>query len=73
MTEPGSAEQQIEERVDRMISELDEFCALAANPETADLIEGQKIALGMANTRMQLILAFLTARKPGSLRIVRNG
>jgi hypothetical protein len=71
MSEPGSAEQQIEERCLRMIDELDELCAMATNPETADLIEKQKIAIGQIITRVQLVASFLMARDPGKLRVVR--
>lgn len=71
--EPRSAEQQIEERIDRMITELDELCCMASNKETVDLVEGQSIALGQLQTRIQLVLSFLAARKPISFRIVRNG
>lgn len=74
MTEPGqSAEEQIERKCDWLLRELDELCALASNHETSDLIEGQKIAVGMMQTRCQLILSFLLARKPSGLRIVQNG
>lgn len=69
----NSAETQIERRVDFIIRELDEFCRLATNRETADLIEGQSPALGQIQTRIQLILSFVAARKPTSFRIIRNG
>lgn len=72
MREPVlSAEEQIERKVDWIIRELDELCALASNHETVDLVDGQKIAMGQMQTRVQLILSFLLARHPGQLRIVR--
>lgn len=68
-----SAEEQIERRVDFILRELDEFCAMAANSETIDLIEREKIGLGQIITRSQLIASFLMARTAGKLRIVKNG
>lgn len=74
MSEPDpvlSAEEQTERKVDAIIRELDEFCAMANNPETVDLVEGQKIAFGQMMVRIQLIMGFLLARKPATFRIVR--
>jgi hypothetical protein len=74
MTEPGmSAEEQIERRADFLIRELDEFCALATNEETVDLIEREKIAIGQILIRAQLVASFLMARHPSKLRVVSNG
>lgn len=67
-----SAEEQIEQRVDRMISELDELCRLATDPETVDLIAGQKIAIGQIVTRAQLVASFLMARHAPKLKMVQN-
>lgn len=66
-----SAEEQIERKVDAIIRELDEMCAMATHPETVDLIASQKIAFGQMLVRMQLILSFILASKPTTLRIVR--
>jgi len=74
MAEPDpvlSAEEQIERKVDAIIRELDEFCGMANNPETVDLVEGQKIAFGQMMIRIHLIMGFLLARKPATFRIVR--
>jgi hypothetical protein len=74
MAEPDpvlSAEEQIERKVDAIIRELDEMCAMATHPETVDLIASQKIAFGQMLVRMQLILSFILASKPTTLRIVR--
>jgi len=67
------AEVQIEYRLDCIIRELDEMCGLAANPETIDLIERQRIAIGQILTRAQLIASFLMARQPSQLRVIHNG
>lgn len=65
------AETQIEYRMDCVLRELDEFMAMAANPETVDLIDRNKIMMGQIMTRSQLIGAFLMARntKPGLRQI----
>lgn len=74
MGEPAeTAELQIERRADFIIRELDEFCAMASNTETIDLIEREKIAIGQILTRAQLVASFLMMRHPGKLRIVHNG
>jgi len=62
--EAETAEVQMERRVDSIIRELDELCAFAANPETADLVQGQRIGVGQIITRAQLIGSFLMARQP---------
>lgn len=72
MTIPGSAEQQIEERIDRMVSEFDELCALATNAETIDLVQGQAIGIGQCAFRANLILSFLEARKTPRFRLVSH-
>lgn len=66
------AETQIEYRLDCIIRELDEMCALASNPETVDLIEQNKIAVGQIMTRAQLIASHLKLREEGApkLRII---
>lgn len=66
-----SAEEQIERKVDWIVRELDELCAMANNPETIDLVERQKIAFGQMMIRVQLIMGFLLARKQMPFRIVR--
>lgn len=71
LEEGQSAEEQIERRLDYIVRELDEFCAMANNPETVDLIEGQRIAVGQIVTRAQLIAAFLMSRQPAPTHIRR--
>lgn len=69
-----NADIQMERRCDSIIRDLDELCAFAANKETVDLVEKQRIAVGQMKTRIDLIASFLLARshKPG-LRVVKNG
>lgn len=64
---------QMERKLDSIIRELDELCAFAANKETVDLIERQRIAVGQMKTRVDLIASFLlsNSHKPG-LRVVQN-
>jgi hypothetical protein len=68
------AETQVEYRMDCVLRELDEFMAMAANPETVDLVAKNKRLMGMIITRSQLIGSFLLCREtiPG-LRVVQNG
>ena len=71
MMDDDSSETQMERRCDSIIRELDELVAFAANKETVDLVEANRIAIGQIITRAQLIGAFLMARKP-NLTVVRN-
>jgi hypothetical protein len=74
MKEPAlSAEEQMERRVDSIIRDLDELIAFAANSETVDLVEGQRIGVGQIVSRAQLVASFLMARNPNKLRVVSNG
>lgn len=68
---PLSPAEEMEARVDFLIRELDEFCAMANKPETVELVESQKIAFGQMMVRLQLIMGFLLARNAPSFRIVR--
>lgn len=73
MKEPVlSAEEQIERRADFLIRELDEFCGMASNPETVDLIQNERIAFGQIQLRAQLIVSFLMTQQP-HLKVVSNG
>jgi len=67
-----SAEEQIGYRIDCVVRELDELCAMANNPETVDLVERQKIGIGQIISRATLIQSFLMARKP-QLKVIKNG
>lgn len=66
------AEDQIARRVNSMVAELDEFCAMARNPETVDLVEGEARGIGQIAFRANLILSFLEARKKPALKMVVN-
>jgi hypothetical protein len=74
MKEPAlSAEEQMERRVDSIIRDLDELIAFAANSETVDLVEAQRVGVGQIVSRAQLIASFLMARNPSKLRVISNG
>lgn len=73
MYEPGSPEQIIEERIARLIDDLDELCALATDSKTVSLVESQRIAVGQIVTRSQLLAAFLMARETPKLKVVGHG
>ncbi|WP_291869713.1 hypothetical protein [Bradyrhizobium sp.] len=65
------AEVQIEYRIDCIVRELDELCAMANNAETVDLVDAQRIGIGQVISRAQLIQSFLMARKPAPPHIRR--
>ena len=73
MDHDPTREEQLEQRADFILRELDEFCALATRPETVDLIESQKLIVGQIKTRCELILSFLAARHPAKLKVVSHG
>ena len=58
-----SDEEELERRADFIIRELDEFCALATNPETSRLLHSQRILIGQIHTRVSLILSYLLSQK----------
>lgn len=62
---------QIERKVDWLVRELDELCAMANNAETRDLVAKEAIGIGQIQFRAGLILDFLRTDKP-SLRVVSN-
>jgi len=66
------AEDKVARRVNGVINDLDELCAMAANAETVDLIENERLAVWQILTRAQLIAAFLAARQP-QLKVVSRG
>jgi len=68
-----TAEEQIERKVDSIVRELDELCAMAANSETVDLVDGQRPGIGQIISRAQLIGSFLMARSPNKFRVISNG
>ena len=47
-------ETQVEYRLDCILRDLDEMCALAANPETVGIIDANRIAVGQIKTRVDL-------------------
>ena len=71
MREPEeTAELQIERRCDFILREMDEFCAMALNNETVDLIQNERIAFGQILLRAELIRGFLMSSQP-HLRVIR--
>ena len=73
MKEPGlSPAEQIERKIDWVVRELDELCAMANDPETVDLVNSQRVGIGQIISRSQLIGAFLMTRQPG-LKVVTRG
>lgn len=64
---------EVAQRINSLVSELDEMMVLAANPETYPIIEAEAIAFGQLQTRIQLILSFLAARQPTKFKVISNG
>ncbi len=74
MAEPVlSAEDQMERRCDSIIRDLDELVAFAANPETVDLVQGQRFAIDQMKSRADLIVSFLMSRQPRPRVVSNNG
>ena len=71
MMEGQSAEEQLEAKIDWLVRQMDELCALANNRETRDLIEKQALGIGQIQFRAGLILSFLDADK-ARLTVVSN-
>lgn len=69
--EPGTPEQLFEERIDRIVAELDDICGLANDPEQRDLVLTQAIGIGQIQFRASLILSFLNAAP--KLKVVSRG
>ena len=67
---PGSEEQKFEERISRLVTEMDELCELSRNDPS--LVEQQAIGIGQIQFRAELILSFLEARKVSKLKLVSN-
>lgn len=73
MIEPTPTERAqifIERTVSSIINDLDQLCAFAADPSTVTFIEAEKIGIGMAATRMQLLQSLLLARQSPNLKMV---
>lgn len=67
---PGSPSQLLEEKVSRLVSDMDDLMILAnANPA---FIEREAIGIGQIISRGQIILSFLEAKRLGKVRIVVN-
>lgn len=50
-------QEDVEQRVDRLVTDLDEICALAANPETARYVAAESIGIAQIMLRSQLLLS----------------
>lgn len=57
------AEVQIGYRLDCMVRELDELCKMAANPETADLIETNLAGVAQVYARCKSIALNIAAQR----------
>ncbi len=48
---------------------IDELIALAADPDTRDLVCAERVALGQLYTRCQTLASFAMATKPGPILV----
>lgn len=64
-------EEQLGRKIDWLVRQMDELCALANNPETRDMIAKEALGVGQIRFRAQLVLSFLDADKP-RLTVVSN-
>ena len=55
----------------KIINELDDLMLLAADPATTPFVIQQEVAVGQILNRAQLVAAFIEARKPQKLRVVK--
>lgn len=64
-----SQEHQVGSAIRGVFSALDELIALAASPDTRDLVCKEQIALGQMLTRCQTLCSFAMATKPGPILV----
>lgn len=68
--EPGSSEQLIEEKIDRLVTQMDELLTLTS--VVPDAVARQAIGIGQIAFRANLVLSFLEAMKEPKLKVVSN-
>jgi hypothetical protein len=75
MTDPdeNSPEVKLDMALRGAFAGLDELMCLAADRDTASLVEKERVHIGQLVTRAQLLASFLMARAPTGLRMIRNG
>lgn len=62
-------EHQVGSAIRGVFSALDELIALAASPDTRDIVCSERIALGQMLTRCQTLCSFAMATKPGPILV----
>lgn len=68
-----SREHQVGSAIQGVFSSLDELIALAASPDTRELVCAERVALGQLLTRCQTLFSFAMATTPGPKVVVNNG
>lgn len=53
----------VEQRIDRLVTDLDEICAIAANPVTARYVAEESIGIAQIMLRSQLLLSAIANTK----------
>jgi hypothetical protein len=64
-----SNEHRVGSAIQGVFTALDELIALAASPDTRDLVCKENIALGQILTRCQTLCSFAMATKPGPILV----
>lgn len=68
-----SLEHQVGLAIQGVFASLDELIALAASPDTRDLVCAERVALGQMLTRCQTLCSFALANTPGPKVVINNG
>jgi hypothetical protein len=69
---PGTPEEQMAQRVSRLVSECDELVVIANDPAQKHLIQPEWRALDQAATRLQLAASVFEADLPNKFRMIKN-
>lgn len=72
MTEAEKAQVQLDMNIKAAFDALDEVMAIAADPETKQMVFRERVAIGQLLNRAQLIASFIEKYKPGQLRVISN-
>jgi hypothetical protein len=61
-------DERVAEGLDHILTALDIIAGMALKPEDYDEVAAEQIRLGQIISRVQLILSFIDARNPGTVR-----
>lgn len=66
-------EEPVPQAINNILDVLDCFMAKANSPATVKEIEAEAIGIGQIQSRAQLILSFIEARKAPKFKVISNG